>query len=118
MTAGWLTMFPPPVQVLRSDVRPGSGLRLPGAGAHDLAEEAGPPALALGALPQRPHRAGGGQPGGSVLHVATAGHHRAVFTTSLSDLCLNYILFFVPDFLTGKSNKHTDQYQNQQLKKH
>lgn len=60
------------MQVLGSDVRPGSGLCLPCASAHDLAEEAGPPALALGALPQRPHPAGGGQPGGSVLHVDVA----------------------------------------------
>lgn len=56
-------------QVLWSDVWPGSGLCLPSAGAHDLTEEAGPAALALGALPQRPHPAGGGEPGGSVLHV-------------------------------------------------
>lgn len=50
-------------------MRPGSGLCLPCVSAHDLAEEAGPAALALRALPQRPHPAGGGQPGRSVLHV-------------------------------------------------
>lgn len=53
-------------------MRPGSGLCLSCVSAHDLTEEAGPTALALGALPQRPHPAGGGQPGGSVLHVEEA----------------------------------------------
>lgn len=59
-----------PLQVLGGDVRPGAGVCLPGAGAHDLPAEAGPAALALRPLPHLPHPAGRGQPAGAVLHVA------------------------------------------------
>lgn len=66
-------------------MRPGSGLCLPCLGAHDLTEEAGLTALALGALPQRPHPAGRGQPGGSVLHVEEAAAVAAAASPMLHD---------------------------------
>lgn len=59
-----------PLQVLWSHLRSGAGLRLSFLGAHDLSEEAGLAALAVGAPAQPAHPAGRGQPPGSVHHVA------------------------------------------------
>lgn len=58
-----------PLQVLWSNLWSGSGLCLSFPGAHDLSEEAGLAALAVGAPSQPAHPAGRGQPPGSVHHV-------------------------------------------------
>lgn len=50
-------------------MRPGSGVHLSSSGAHDLPEATGDTQLAVGCLPQLPHPAGIGQPGGSVFRV-------------------------------------------------
>ena len=65
-----------PLQVFWSYMRPGSGVRLPCAGPHDLSEATGGAPLALSPVPQLPDPAGLGQPGGSVLHVAAAASRR------------------------------------------